>query len=153
MCELNCVQLFVTPRTVAPQAPLPMGFSRQESWSGLPFPSPGDLPDPGIKPTSPKSPSLAGNYWATWESQNAPTKRHRLVEWIQKHDFYTYIHIYIYIYIYVCIYICIYMSQELEILALERKHWVSVLSNSHELQLYIYKEQHSILTLGIWSQP
>ena len=37
---------------IAHQAPLPMGFSRQEYWSGLPFPSPGDLPDPGIEPTS-----------------------------------------------------------------------------------------------------
>ena len=45
--------LFVTPWTVAHQAPLSMGFSRQEYWSGLPFPSPGDLPDPGIEPRSP----------------------------------------------------------------------------------------------------
>jgi hypothetical protein len=51
--SLSRVQLFVTPRTVAYQAPLSMGFSRQECWSGLPFPSPGDLPDPGIKPGSP----------------------------------------------------------------------------------------------------
>ena len=43
----------MTPWTVAYQAPLPMGFSRQECWSGLPFPSPGDLPDPGIEPGSP----------------------------------------------------------------------------------------------------
>ena len=42
-----------TPWTVAHQAPLSMGFSRQESWSGLPFPSPGDLPNPGIEPRSP----------------------------------------------------------------------------------------------------
>ena len=42
----------VTPWTVAHQAPLSMGFSRQEDWSGLPFPSPGDLPDPGIEPWS-----------------------------------------------------------------------------------------------------
>ena len=47
------VQLFATPWTVAYQAPLSMGFSRQEYWSGLPFPSPGDLPDPGIEPRSP----------------------------------------------------------------------------------------------------
>ena len=46
-------QLFATPWTVAHQAPLSMGFSRQEYWSGLPFPSPGDLPDPGIEPRSP----------------------------------------------------------------------------------------------------
>ena len=43
--SLSCVQLFVTPWTVTHQAPLSMGFSRQEYWSGLPFPSPGDLPD------------------------------------------------------------------------------------------------------------
>ena len=43
----------MTPWTVARQAPLSMGFSRQEYWSGLPFPSLGDLPDPGIKPGSP----------------------------------------------------------------------------------------------------
>ena len=47
------VQLFGTPWTVAHQAPPSMGFSRQEYWSGLPFSSPGDLPDPGIKPRSP----------------------------------------------------------------------------------------------------
>ena len=47
------IQLFGTPQTVAHQAPLSMGFSRQEYWSGLPCPSPGDLPDPGIKPISP----------------------------------------------------------------------------------------------------
>ena len=51
---LSRVQLFVTPWTVAHQAPLSMGFSRQEYWSGLPFPSPGDLPDPGIEPGSPE---------------------------------------------------------------------------------------------------
>ena len=44
---------FVTPWTAAYQAPPSMGFSRQEYWSGLPFPSPGDLPDPGIEPRSP----------------------------------------------------------------------------------------------------
>ena len=51
--ELSCVQLFATPWTVARQAPLFMGFSRQEYWSGLSFPSPGYLPNPGIKPASP----------------------------------------------------------------------------------------------------
>ena len=51
--SLSRVQLFVTPWPVAYQAPLSMGFSRQEYWSGLPFPFPGDLPDPGIKPGSP----------------------------------------------------------------------------------------------------
>ena len=51
--SVSHVQLFVTPWTVARQAPPSMGFSRQEYWSGLPFPSRGDLPDPGIKPRSP----------------------------------------------------------------------------------------------------
>ena len=50
---LSQVWLFATPWTVAYQAPLSMGFSRQEYWSGLPFPSPGDLPDSGIEPRSP----------------------------------------------------------------------------------------------------
>ena len=51
--SLSHVQLFATPWTVACQAPLSMGFSTQEYWSGLPFPSPEDLPNPGIKPGSP----------------------------------------------------------------------------------------------------
>ena len=50
---LSRVRLFASPWTVVRQAPLSMGFSRQEYWSGLPFPSPGDLPNPGIAPRSP----------------------------------------------------------------------------------------------------
>ena len=59
MCaQLLChVQLFVTPWTTACQAPQSMGFPRQEHWSGFPFPSPGDLPDPGIEPVSPALPA------------------------------------------------------------------------------------------------
>ena len=53
MKSLSHVRLFVATWTVAYQAPPSMDFSRQEYWSGLPFPSPGDLPDPGIKPGSP----------------------------------------------------------------------------------------------------
>ena len=53
--SLSGVQLFATPWTVAYQALPSMGFSRQEYWTGLPFPSPGDLPDPGIEPGSPAS--------------------------------------------------------------------------------------------------
>ena len=53
MKSFSRVQLFVTPWTAAYQAPPSMGFSRQEYWSGLPFPSPGDLPDPGIESRSP----------------------------------------------------------------------------------------------------
>ena len=51
--SLRCVLLFATPWTVAQQTALSMGVSRKEYWNGLPFPPPGDLPDPGIEPTSP----------------------------------------------------------------------------------------------------
>ena len=51
--SLSTVQPFATPWTVAYQIPPSIGFSRQEYWNGLPFPSPGDLPDPGIEPGSP----------------------------------------------------------------------------------------------------
>ena len=67
-CMLNYfshIQLFVTPWTVAQQAPLSMRLSRQEYWSGLPGPPPGDLPDPVIKPGSFTSPVLAGGFFAT----------------------------------------------------------------------------------------
>ena len=62
MCvqSLRHVQLFETPWTVACQAPLSMGLSQQEYWSGLPFPPPGDLPDPRIEPTTPVAFTLAG---------------------------------------------------------------------------------------------
>ena len=60
MKSLSRVRLFATPWTVAYQAPLSMGFSRQWYWSGLPFPSPADLPDPGIEPVSP---ALAGGFF------------------------------------------------------------------------------------------
>ena len=63
--RLSHVQLFATVWTVACQAPLSMGFPRQEYWSGLRCPSPGDLPDPGIEPTSLKSPALAGGFFTT----------------------------------------------------------------------------------------
>ena len=65
------VQFFATLWTVVCQAPLPMQFSRQEYWSGLPFPLPGDLPDPGIEPTSLMSPGLAGRFFTistTWDT-------------------------------------------------------------------------------------
>ena len=59
----NHVLLFATPRTVACQTPLSMAFSRQEFWSGLLCPPSGDLPDPGIEPTSLMSPPLAGRFF------------------------------------------------------------------------------------------
>ena len=66
------VRLFATPWTVACQAPLPMEFFRQEYWSGLPFPPPRDLPDPGVKPTSLVSLALAGRFLTTvkWFTKN-----------------------------------------------------------------------------------
>ena len=73
---LSCfsrVQLCATLWTVARQAPLSTGFSREEYWSGLPFPPPGDLPDPGIEPTSLMFPSLVCGIFttsATWKAQN-----------------------------------------------------------------------------------
>ena len=63
--SLSCVWLCATPRTVALQALLSRRFSRQEYWSGLPFFPSGDLPNPGIKPISPVSPSLAGRFFTT----------------------------------------------------------------------------------------
>ena len=62
---LSRVRLFVILWTVAHQAPLPMEFSRQEYCSGLPFPSPRDLPDPGIEPASLTSPALASGFFTT----------------------------------------------------------------------------------------
>ena len=65
VCVLSRVQFFATPWTVSRQVPLSMEFSRQEYWSGLPFPSPGNLPDPGIEPKSLASPALAGGFFTT----------------------------------------------------------------------------------------
>ena len=72
---LSRVLLFATPRTIAHQAPLSMGFPRQEYWGRLPFPSPGDLPDPGMEPTSPLSPALASVFFTTSATWEAPLKR------------------------------------------------------------------------------
>ena len=81
--------LFATPWTIASQALLSIGFPRQESWSGLPFPSPGDLPDPEIKPTSPVLHTdflLLGHQRSLYQLYFNKKKN-----------------IYIYIYIYICI--------------------------------------------------
>ena len=72
VCVLSCVQLFVTPMHSTHQE-FSMEFSRQEYWSGLPFPTPGDLPDPGMEPESAVSPSLAGGFFTTsttWEAHS-----------------------------------------------------------------------------------
>ena len=63
LSHFSCVQLFATLWTVACQAPLSMGFSRQEYWGGLRFPSLGDLPHPGIEPRSLMSLALAGRFF------------------------------------------------------------------------------------------
>ena len=94
---LSCVWCFASPWTVALQAPLSMGFSRQEYWSGLPFPSPGDLPDPGIEPASLASPALPGGFFTTelprkirttlctnycysqFTDENTETQRHEII--------------------------------------------------------------------------
>ena len=65
MKSLSRVRLFETPWTAAYQAPPPMGFSRQEDWSGVPLPSPEDLPDSGTEPVSPVSPPLADRFFTT----------------------------------------------------------------------------------------
>ena len=79
---MTCVQvkslelcLFATPWTVACQVPLSRGFSRQECWSGLPFPLPGDLPYSWAEPSSLMSPALAGEFSirATWEAHSRLT--------------------------------------------------------------------------------
>ena len=68
---LSHVRLFVTLWTVALQAPLSMGFSRQEYRGGLPCPPPGDLPDPGVEPVSFMSPALADGPFTTLTTQDA----------------------------------------------------------------------------------
>ena len=73
LSHFSRVRLFATLWTVAHQDPLSMGLSRQEYWSGLSFPPPGDLPDPGIETLSPTSPALTGRFFtttATWEAQS-----------------------------------------------------------------------------------
>ena len=72
--SLSRVRLFATPRTVAYQSPQSMEFSSQEYWSGLPFPSPGDLPHPGIKPRSPWVAGRCFTVWATREAKKATNK-------------------------------------------------------------------------------
>ena len=79
LSHFSLVPLFVTLWTAARQAPLSVGFSRQEYGRGLPCPPPGDLPDPGIEPESPKSPALAGGFLTTsttWEAHVCPNPQH-----------------------------------------------------------------------------
>ena len=73
LSSFSHVGFLATLWTVAHQAPLPVEFSRQEYWSGLPFPSPGDLPDPGIEPSSLTSPALAGGFINSRATREAQT--------------------------------------------------------------------------------
>ena len=73
LSHFSCVRLFVTLWTVACQAPLSVGFSRQEYWSGLPCPPPGDLSDPGIELVSPAAPALQPD---SLPLREAPVKPH-----------------------------------------------------------------------------
>ena len=75
---LSHIWLFSAPWTIAHQAPLSVRFPRQEYWRGLPFPSPGDLPDPGIKPTSLVSPALAGGFSTSWATRETHDFRERV---------------------------------------------------------------------------
>ena len=75
LSHFSHIQLFVTLWTVAHQAPLSMGFSRQEYWNGLPCPAPGDLPNPGTEVMSLMSPALAGEIFITstsWDLSSNP---------------------------------------------------------------------------------
>ena len=84
--SLSRFQLFATPWTAAHQAPPSMGFSRQEYWSGVPFPSPGDLPNPGIKPRSPAfqadafTSELPGKPDSVYKSENITEKKLSIVK-------------------------------------------------------------------------
>ena len=91
LCVLSCflnIRLFATPWTVAHQAPLCMGFSRQEYWSELLFPSPGDLLNPGIEPSSCccffMSPALAGGFFTSTAPWEGPSERYALHNQINK---------------------------------------------------------------------
>ena len=82
--QLSCVWLFETPWTITHQAHPSMGFSRQEYWSGLPCPPPGDLPKPGIEPLSLMSPALTGRFFTT-SSTLGFSVLHCLAEFAQIH--------------------------------------------------------------------
>ena len=86
MCVLSHfsrVQLIVTPWTLRPhQAPLSLGFSRQEYWSRLPIPSPGDLPDKGIKPTSPEAPALQADFFTAEPRRKLLKTNNHLIKWV-----------------------------------------------------------------------
>ena len=82
--SLSRVRLSAAPGTVARQAPLSTGFSRQEYWSGLPFPPLGDLPDPGIEPEVLMCPALAGRFFTTSAAWEAQTLGQKCLSWDER---------------------------------------------------------------------
>ena len=78
LSHFSCARLFVTMWTIARQAPLSMGFSRQEYWSGLPCPPPGALPNRGIKPESPEAPALQVDSLLLSHQKSPPNKHIKL---------------------------------------------------------------------------
>ena len=82
----SVMSLCVTPWTVGCQAPLSMGFSRKEHWSGLSFPPPGDLPDSGTEHISPASPEVAGRFFTCWAIRGSPMSfKVRFKLWTYRH--------------------------------------------------------------------
>ena len=104
LSHFSCIRLFVTPWTVARQAPLFLGFSKKEYWSGLPGPPPGDPPDPEIEPTYPAAPasqvdsSLLSHQGSPYICINTHTHTH--------------IYIYIYTHTHTHTHMCTYMERE-----------------------------------------
>ena len=99
MKSLSCFWLFATPWTVAYQAPPFIGFSKQEYWSGLPFPSPGDLPDPGIEPGSPafQADALTSEPRGTWIKKSSLSKKTTVMKYTRTHVcLYVYAHTHTY---------------------------------------------------------
>ena len=80
-----CVPLLATPWTVACQAPLSIGFFRQEYLSELPFPRPGDLPNPGIEPRFPEFPALAGRFFTTEPPEKPQCRGRAFNPWLQEY--------------------------------------------------------------------
>ena len=80
LCLFSHVRLFVTPWTIASQAPLAMEFSKKECWSALPFPTPGDVPNTGIKPGFLMSPALAGGFFTTSTTWQVPPVRMAIIK-------------------------------------------------------------------------
>ena len=84
LSHFSCVRLFATLWTVASQTPLSMGFSRQEYWSGSPCPPPGDLPSSRIESASLVSPALAGGFFTTSATWEAPCVRYASMQFTPK---------------------------------------------------------------------